>query len=94
MPFEAIKEMLSPAVALLFMGIFARGITNKVNSMEEKFVTKEHLKTELGHGSDRFDRMEGAIGTIVAVQSDQRELLGRLDERTMNMDKKLDDLKR
>ena len=94
MPLEAIKEMLSPAVAILFMGIFARGISNKVNGMEEKFVTKEHLVTELAHGSDKFSKIESNIEKIAEVQSMQAVLLGRLDERTSNMDKKLDNLKK
>lgn len=81
-------DILTTSVIIGFIGLIFRFHQAKLGNLEDKKVDKElfkqnneAIKEDLKRGEEKFDK-------ISEILSEQREMLARIDERTLNLAKK------
>lgn len=81
-------DILTTSVIIGFIGLTFRFHQSKINKLEDKKVGKElfkqsqeAIKKDLKRGEEKFDK-------ISEILSGQAVMLGRIDERVLNLAKK------
>lgn len=81
-------DILTTSVIIGFIGLIFRFHQSKINKLEDHKVGKElfkqsqnAIKEDIKRGEDKFDRLS-------KILNDQAVMLGRIDERVLNLAKK------